>query len=523
MNAVPDRSLPDRALQGLTSRLRASEQRYRLVVKLGRVVTSSLDLRKVFRHAARGIRPLFRCDLIRLVLPDPQRTTASGFALEYAETTRWIEWPTQPLAGSADQQVLQGRKPRLVRLEQERPLADDQRLFDLGYRCRAELPLVCRDRAVGVLGLAARDAGQIDHWDFELLTELGNVLATAVDNAAAYAQVAELKAQLEKENRYLREEVQAQPGLAALVGDSPALREVRQAVAQVAPTDSTVLILGETGVGKELVARAIHDLSPRRDHLLVKVNCAALAPGVLTSELFGHEAGAFTGATRQRQGRFELAHRGTLFLDEIAEVPPEAQVLLLRVLQERVVERVGGHEPLSVDVRLIAATNRDLAAEVREQRFRADLYYRLNVFPLRVPPLRERREDIPALVGHFLASLSRRVGKAVTQIAPRTMEMLTAYHWPGNVRELANIVERGLIVSRGDTLEIDPTWLAGPAADGTPGPLAERERQAILDALRQTSGRVYGPAGAAALLGLKPTTLYGKMRKHGICKQSRVD
>jgi formate hydrogenlyase transcriptional activator len=272
------------------------------------------------------------------------------------------------------------------------------------------------------------------------------------------------------------------------------------------------------------VARAIHALSPRREQLLVKVNCAALAPGVLTSELFGHEAGAFTGATRQRVGRFELAHGGSLFLDEIAELPAEAQVLLLRVLQERIIERVGGHEPIPVDVRLLAATNRDLATAVRAGGFRADLFYRLNVFPLCVPPLRQRREDIPALVEHFIVQLRRRVNKAVTRVAPRTLELFSGYHWPGNVRELENIVERGLIVSRGDALEIDPTWLAGPATqDEAQGSLAERERRAILDALRQTDGKVYGPAGAAVLLGLKPTTLYGKMRKHGIRKQAAAE
>jgi formate hydrogenlyase transcriptional activator len=517
-------SVPDPTVAGLTQRLRVSEQRYRLVVKLGRVVNSSLDLRKVFRHAARGIRPLFRCDLLRLLLPDREQAMAWGFALEYEDTARWLEIASQPLVDTPAQAVLQQRRPRLVHLNQQCPLTEDRQLFEQGYRCRAELPLICRDRVVGVLGLAARDAAQIDGWDFELLTELGNVLATALDNAAAYTQVAELQARLEKENRYLRAEVGAQPGIAGLVGDSFAMREVRQAIAQVAPSDSTVLILGETGVGKELVARAIHELSSRRDQLLVKVSCAALAPGILTSELFGHEAGAFTGATRERTGRFELAHRGSLFLDEIAEVPAEAQVLLLRVLQERVIERVGGRIAIPVDVRVIAATNRDLTTAVREQQFRADLFYRLNVFPLTVPPLRQRREDIPVLVEHFLGQLGRRVGKTVTRLEHRTLELLSAYHWPGNVRELENIVERGLIVSRGDTLEIDPTWLAGPhlTADNS-GSLAEKERQAILDALRQTHGKVYGAGGAAALLGLKPTTLYGKMRKHRIRKSTAAE
>jgi formate hydrogenlyase transcriptional activator len=496
-----------------------NDDRYRLIVKLGRVVSANLDLRQVFRAAARGIRPLFRCDRLHLLLLDRTRQTCAGFLLEYAEATRWTEIPAQSWTEAAPD-VLQHRRTQTVRL------AADHRLFAQGYRAAVELPLLCRDQVVGVLGLAVRDAARADSWDLELLGELGNMLAIALDNAAAYTQIAELKAHLERENRYLRDEAATGPALAALVGDSAAMCAVRAAIAQVAPTASTVLILGETGVGKELVARAIHELSPRRERLLVRVNCAALAPGVLTSELFGHEAGAFTGATRQRPGRFELAHQGTLFLDEIAEVPAEAQVLLLRALQERVIERVGGHEPIAVDVRVLAATNRDLAAAVRAGGLRADLFYRLNVFPLQVPPLRERREDISALVEHFLGALRRRVNKPVRRVGARTLDLLTSYHWPGNVRELENIVERGLIVSSGDALEIDPIWLAGPAPEEESGEqksLADQERQAILEALRRAGGKVYGPGGAAALLGLKPTTLYGKMRKHGIRKHTSAE
>jgi formate hydrogenlyase transcriptional activator len=288
----------------------------------------------------------------------------------------------------------------------------------------------------------------------------------------------------------------------------------------VAKTGSTVLILGETGTGKELVARAIHDSSPRKDHLLVKVNCAALAPGVITSELFGHEAGAFTGANQRRQGRFEVAKGGSIFLDEIAEIPAETQVMLLRVLQERVIERVGGNEPIGVDVRVIAATNRDLKSHVDDGNFRSDLFYRLNVFPIHVPPLRNRREDIPALINHFIGRFARGMNKDITRVNRRTMELLMSYDWPGNVRELENIIERAMIVSRGDTLAIDPKWLSesdeGVAVSRRSASFADIERQAILEALRRCGGKVYGPDGAAALLKLKPTTLYGKMRKHGI-------
>jgi formate hydrogenlyase transcriptional activator len=333
------------------------------------------------------------------------------------------------------------------------------------------------------------------------------------------ARVAELR-RFQRESAYLRDEARAERDLRALTGDGPAMRAVRLAIGQVAPTDSTALVLGETGTGKELVARAIHQLSPRRDRLLVSVNCAALAPGVIASELFGHEEGAFTGATRRRPGRFELAHQGTLFLDEVGELPPEAQVMLLRVLQERVVERVGGGTPVPVDVRVVAATHRDLAAAVDEGRFRADLYYRLNVFPIRVPPLRERREDVPALVRHFVHHFSRHLGKTVARVSPAAERLLAGYDWPGNVRELRNLVERAMIVAAGDTLEVDPLWLR-PAREGggarAPGAtLAEAERDLILKALERSRGKVYGPGGAAAALGLKPTTLYGKMRKHRI-------
>jgi len=290
----------------------------------------------------------------------------------------------------------------------------------------------------------------------------------------------------------------------------------------VARTDSTVLILGETGTGKELVARAIHQLSPRRDRLLVAVNCAALAPGVIASELFGHEPGAFTGATRRRRGRFELAHQGTIFLDEVGELPADTQVLLLRVLQQRVIERVGGAEAIPVDARVIAATHRDLTAALDQGQFRADLFFRLNVFPIRVPPLRERRDDIPDLVRHFLHHFGRRLNKPAAQVSPATLELLTAYHWPGNVRELENLVERALIVTTGDRLQVDPQWLRSARTDGPDAPapagLAELERRAILDALARCRGKIYGPGGAAAALGLKPTTLYGKMRRHHIQK-----
>jgi formate hydrogenlyase transcriptional activator len=337
------------------------------------------------------------------------------------------------------------------------------------------------------------------------------------------AENAQLRARLASEVVYLQGEIKAERNLRSLSGDSPAMKAVRRAIAQVAPTDSTVLIQGETGTGKELVARGIHQLSPRRDRLLVTVNSAALAPNLVASELFGHEAGAFTGAAKRRIGRFELAGGGTLFLDEIAELSQEVQALLLRVLQEKTIERVGGNTLIPVDVRLIAATHRDLAQEVAAGRFRADLYYRLNVFPIQVPPLRERREDIADLAKHFLLHFNRRMGKHVEQITPTALDRLTRYDWPGNVRELENLIERAMIVTEGSVLDIDPSWLAAPPIPPAPatglataGSLREKEKQAILSMLEECSGKIYGANGAAARLGLEPTTLYGKMKKHGI-------
>jgi formate hydrogenlyase transcriptional activator len=522
------------------------------LVRVGQLINSSLDLREVFQRAAEEVHRLTGCDRVSLVRVEDREGVRHGFALEFSRCREpsgtppqarlgspglqgeaaWIEIPRQPLHDSAAAWVLQHRRTRINRrLDQARPFAEDRSLFDQGFRAHVYLPLVCRNEGVAVLGLATRDEQQLDRWDLGLLREVSGLLATAVDNAAAYSQIAHLKARLEEENVRLREEIRTRQGSVELIGESRAMQEVRRAINQVAGTDSTVLIQGETGTGKELIARLIHEKSPRREQLLVAVNCAALAPGVLTSELFGHEAGAFTGASKRRLGRFELANRGSIFLDEIGDVPAETQVLLLRVLQERVLERVGGSEQIPVDVRVLAATNRDLTAALHEGRFRSDLFYRLNVFPIRVPPLRERRDDIPLLLEHFIARFDEHMNKPIAAVGQRTLDLVQEYDWPGNVRELENLVERAMIVCPGDTLEIEPSWLAapGPHAHHVPVPavapapapsLAERERQAILDALRHSGGKIYGPGGAAERLGLKPTTLYGKMRKHHIRKQS---
>jgi transcriptional regulator with GAF, ATPase, and Fis domain len=306
--------------------------------------------------------------------------------------------------------------------------------------------------------------------------------------------------------------------MTALIGTSSAIKSIRTAIEQVATTDATVMLLGETGTGKELVARAIHERSRRARSAFVPVNAAALVPALAASELFGHEPGAFTGAVKRRIGRFEQANSGTLFLDEIGELAPEVQATLLRVLQERLIERLGGGEPIAVDVRLVAATNRDLAADVRAGRFRADLFYRLNVFPVELPPLRNRMGDIPALAQHFLTHFANTHNRPATILPAHALRVLQSHDWPGNVRELQNVIERAVIVSAGEELAVEPAWLASASPVETARTWAEQEKGRILAALRATNGRVYGPGGAAQRLGLKPTTLYGKMRKHGLGK-----
>jgi len=531
-NAEKDRFLETlrQEVEKQTEQIRRSESRYRSLVKMGQIVNSSLDRREVFEHAAEQIQMLLDCDRVSLILGSDAESRQLGFAIEFFNGQKnWVELSSQLQVDSAFHWVHRNRQPLVAeRLEKSHSFPEQKRLQEAGYASAVHLPLTSRDQQVGMLGIASRHAGRAGSWDLQLLDEVCVQLSSALDNAVAYGEIDRLKRELEQQNVYLRDELHTEHASGDIVGESRSMQQLRIAIEQVALTDSTVLILGETGTGKELVARAIHDASARRENLLVKVNCAALAPNLITSELFGHEAGAFTNATELRRGRFELSHRGSIFLDEISEVPPETQVMLLRVLQERLIERVGGNEPIEIDTRVIAATNRDLKKYAEGGHFRSDLYYRLHVFPIHVPPLRERREDIPALLNHFLARFSIRMNKSITRIERQTMDALMRYDWPGNVRELENIVERSLIVSQSDTLRIDASWLAG---EGSPEnrsdvesqrtnpskqSLAEIERQAILSALARCHGKVYGKDGAAAELNVKPTTLYGKMQKYKI-------
>jgi transcriptional regulator with GAF, ATPase, and Fis domain len=391
-----------------------------------------------------------------------------------------------------------------------------------GVKTFAAQPLTFRDEVLGVLALF--DRGVLGPSDFDWLRVFADHAAVSIANARAFEEIEFLKARLENENLYLRQEVTEAVGASCIVGDSPGLKKVQQQIQLVAPTDATVLIQGESGTGKELVARAIHDNSPRKNRALIKVNCGAVTESLFESEFFGHVRGAFTGAIKDKPGRFELADGGTLFLDEIGEVPLPMQAKLLRVLQEQEMERVGDTRTRTIDVRILAATNRDLKKEIEAGRFRQDLFYRLSVFPLEVPPLRERRDDIAPLAMHFVKQAARRMNRPAPRLTQATLSQLTGHDWPGNVRELQNAVERAVILSRGGPLRFELTSSSTvPAANGKPrslagseiltrGELKRHERESIVSALRQSGGKIFGPGGAAELLDMKPTTLASRIK-----------
>jgi formate hydrogenlyase transcriptional activator len=436
-----------------------------------------------------------------------------------------------PLEGTLAGQVFTWREPLLLngveeaagRFERE----SIERWVDLKIQSLCCLPLLSRSRPLGVLMVASRRPLAFKEKDVQVLAHVANQVALALDNAEAFRQMSDLTDRLEEEKEYLEEELRTEYNFEEIVGDSPALKRVLKHVETVAPAQATVLILGETGTGKELIARAIHNLSTRKERTFIKLNCAAIPGGLLESELFGHEKGAFTGAIAQKIGRLELAHQGTLFLDEVGDIPLELQPKLLRALQEKEFERLGSTRTIPVDVRLIAATNRDLAQMVKERQFRSDLYYRLRVFPIHVAPLRERTGDIPVLVHHFVQKHARRMNKRMEVIPQETMRALERWPWPGNVRELENFIERAVILSSGRVLQAPLSELAvapeSAVRSNEPGTLEAAEREHILRVLREARGVIAGPNGAAARLGLKRTTLNSKMRRLGIHRQHHFD
>ena len=509
---------------------RASQQaqeRLELLLDLTNRVVSNLNLRDVLREISANIRRVMQCDGVGIDLPSPEDHKLRLYALDFPGSSGVIQEGFEPPASEQDSAVRVFRTGETVIVSREE-LESSPLAVQIGMKSLAHVPLTGRNQIVGVLSLGSLRENAFVAGDMAFLTQIARQVAIAIENALAFGEISELKDKLAQEKLYLEDEIRSELKFEEIVGKSEALRRVLQQVETVAPTDSTVLIYGETGTGKELIARALHNLSARQANAFVKLNCAAIPTGLLESELFGHERGAFTGAIAQRVGRFELANRGTMFLDEIGEVPLELQPKLLRVLQEREFERLGSTRTLRTDARLIAATNRDLDALVKEQKFRSDLYYRLNVFPVRVPSLRERPEDIPLLVRHFVQQLSRRLSKSIDSIASETMTTLVKYPWPGNIRELQNVIERAVILTSGSVLRVQSDDLhssemgAAPVTS-QPAPnrnmrasLDEAERQQILAALEKAKWTVAGPNGAAALLGMKRSTLQSRMQKLGV-------
>lgn len=409
-------------------------------------------------------------------------------------------------------------------LQREQVFLEDAYYVQEGLGRMINLPLLVREHCLGTLNIGSAQPGEPDPDDLKFLQQVATQIAYAIDHVLAYQQIKQLSEKLRLENEYLSEEVRASRNLGSVIGESPAFRKVLDLVKAVSPTATTALLLGETGTGKEVLARAIHDLSPRSDKPFIRVNCAALPAGLIESELFGHERGAFTGAGQRRAGRFELANKGTLFLDEIGEMPLEAQAKLLRVLQDGIVDRVGGTQPISVDVRLVAATNADLAVAVNKGLFRADLFYRLHIFPIAVPPLRERQQDILLLAEHFLRQLGERMKRPQIQFDTLSLHRLMEYHWPGNVRELQNVIERAVILSPSSTITVGDVFLPTVQASAqrtTQLNLGELERDHIQKVLERTGWKIYGTGGAAELLGMNPETLRSRIRKLGLRRPSR--
>jgi len=508
-----------------------AQARLELLLDLTNRVVSSLDLREVLREISAQVRGVMHCDGVGIDLPDKESGNLRIYVLDVAGVESPVKEGYEPPADGNIPAVRAFRSGEVV-IQSAEELSESARRA--GIRSLVHVPMAGREGSVGVLSLGTRRESAFLPNDLPFLTQVARQVAVAIENARAFGEVSEEKNKLALENLYLEDEIRSELKFGEIVGKSEALRRVLNQIEIVAPTDSTVLIYGETGSGKELIARAVHNLSARKSGAFVKLNCAAIPTGLLESELFGHEKGAFTGAITQRIGRFELANRGTMFLDEIGEIPLELQPKLLRVLQERGFERLGSARTLRTDARLIAATNRDLEALVREQKFRSDLYYRLNVFPVRVPALRERPEDIPLLVRHFVQQYGRQLRKTIDAIPADTMSALTRYPRPGNIRELQNVIERAAILTTGPVLTVrsedlrppdqapsSPSVAAENAAAAAPSSnireaLEEAERQQILAALEKSNWIVAGPDGAAARLGLKRSTLQSRMQKLGV-------
>jgi formate hydrogenlyase transcriptional activator len=499
---------------------RRLQDRLQLILDLTNQVVSNLELGELLHAISASVRRVMNCDAAAVMLPDAEGKHLRVHALDYPESKGvFIEGALVSIEGTMPGDAFQTGKSIVInRLDPETiPIEMYRKAKSEGLNSFCDLPLVSRKRLLGVLAVARHEEDTFDEDQVNFLTQVANQVAIAIENAMVYGEIAELKDKLAQEKLYLEEEIRGEMDFEGIVGQSSGLRHVLSLAETVAPSDSTVLLLGETGTGKELIARAIHDRSRRRDRTLVKLNCAAIPTGLLESELFGHERGAFTGAISQKVGRLELADQGTLFLDEVGDIPSEIQPKLLRALQEREFERLGSTRTKKVDVRLVAATNRDLEKMIENREFRSDLYYRLNVFPIRIPPLRERPEDIPLLVRYFTQKYARRMEKKIESIPAGAMKKLSSWHWPGNIRELENFVERSVILTHGTVLQVP----IGELTNNTNAPhmvvsTDSSERDKIVRILKETKGRVAGADGAAARMGIKRTTLISRMKKLGI-------
>ena len=461
-----------------------------------------------------------QCDAAAIMLVNAEGTHLCVHALDFPESRGiFTEGGLVPIEGTMPGDAFKSGKPMVVNRLDPTEMAPEMysKAIGEGLNSFCDVPLIGRSRLLGVLAVARRAENAFHDDEVPFLTQVANQVAIGVENAVAYREIAELKDRLAEEKLYLEDELRGEMDFEGIVGQSSALRHVLSLVETVAPSDSTVLMLGETGTGKELIARAIHDRSRRKDRTFVKINCAAIPTGLLESEVFGHERGAFTGAITQKIGRLELADQGTLFLDEVGDIPLEVQPKLLRALQEREFERLGSTRTKKVDVRLVAATNRDLEKMIASREFRSDLYYRLNVFPIRIPPLRERPEDIPLLVRYFAQKYGRRMEKRIESIPATVMKKLAGWQWPGNIRELENFIERSVILTHGPALQV-PIGELGNSSNAAPVTSTREsdQRDEILRILKDTKGRVAGPEGAAARMGLKRTTLISRMKKLGI-------
>jgi formate hydrogenlyase transcriptional activator len=504
--------------------LARERDRLSLVLEINNAVVSHLELRKLLKAISDCLGRVIPHDLAWFCLYDPATQQLQTHALDFPSHQDFTEAGDPiPLEGTPEGLAFMTQQTVLIRSLDlaEFPAEIIKRGAAAGLKSGCAVPLISHGRGLGTLSVVSKQVGAFTDDDAKLLSGIGAQVSLAAANSMAYQEISSLRDKLAKEKLYLEEEIQTEYNFEEIVGDSRALKLLLKEIQTVAATDSTVLILGETGSGKELVARALHNRSDRRERTFVKLNCAAIPTGLLESELFGHERGAFTGAIAAKIGRFELADRGTIFLDEVGEIPLELQVKLLRVLQEQEFERLGSTRTIRVTVRVIAATNRDLGRMVEEQAFRSDLYYRLKVFPITVPPLRERVEDIPLLVRHFAQKFAQRMKKRIETIPSEAMQALQAYHWPGNVRELENFIERAVILTQGPDLVVSLAELkrtpSHPTQSGATT-LEQAEREHILRSLRETNWTIGGPAGAAARLGMKRTTLQSKMQKLNISR-----